>query len=646
MCGFAGCFEFRRSSSAERLRDVVGRMNRALSHRGPDDEGVWLDAERGIALGHRRLSIVDLSPAGHQPMVSGSGRYVIAYNGEIYNHRDLRRELEASGTTFRGNSDTEVIVEGSDAWTPAALIERINGMFAYALWDRQQQELYLVRDRLGIKPLYWGYRNGWLLFGSELKAFRAHDGWEPRINRGAIAAYLRHTYIPAPFTVYEGVHKLEPGTFAKFRADGAGEPIITRFWDLQRVAEAGLSSRLDLSDAEAVDQLHDLLKDAVGRRMLADVPLGAFLSGGVDSSTVAALMQAQSSVPVRTYSIGFGADEFNEAPYARAVAEHLGTDHTELYVTPKDGLDTIPELADWYDEPFADSSQIPTLLLSKLTRRHVTVALSGDGGDELFAGYTRYFWALDLNRGLSRIPQPARRGLARALRAVPSTVWTEPLRHAPRAITRKINASRIEKLLQVLGSADQDSLYRQLLTLWVDPERVVLNGSELRGKLWDTSLTAGIGEFLERMQFLDTVTYLPDDILTKVDRASMAVALEVRVPIIDYRVVEFSWRLPVHQKVREGTGKWILRKVLDRYVPRELIDRPKMGFGVPIGDWLRGELREWAEDLLSERTLKEQGLLAAAPVRRAWQQHLNRDRDWEHHLWTVLMLQAWLRRWH
>ncbi len=617
------------------------RMNDTIVHRGPDGDGVWVDEAAGIALAHRRLAIVDLSPLGRQPMESADGRWVIAYNGEIYNFQDLRAELEARGRTFRSHSDTEVLVEGVSAWGVEATMRRLVGIFALALWDRQNRALHLARDQMGVKPLYWGRFGGTVLFGSQPKALRAHKDFRAGIDRDALTAYFRFAYIPAPHSVYQGVHKLEPGCILTFR--GGAEPVRTTYWSLEAAVQAGLSDRLDLSDAEAADRLEALLKDAIGRQMVADVPLGAFLSGGVDSSTVVALMQAQSSRPVRTFTIGFKEAGFDESADARAVAQHLGTDHTELTVEPAHALEVIPRLAEWYDEPFADSSQVPTFLVSELTRRSVTVALSGDGGDELFAGYNRYFLGSKLWRTMGPVPGALRGAAAGLIRAVPPGRWDALVGRLPGM--PRLAGDKLHKLASILGAADADALYRGLVSQWHHPEALVLGGREPHGLLWDERVGAAVPDFVERMQYLDAATYLPDDILAKVDRASMAVALEARVPLLDHRVVEFAWRLPLSQKIRGGQGKHLLRQVLYRHVPKAMIERPKMGFGVPIGEWMRGPLRDWAEDLLDERRLREDGVLDAATVRRFWAEHQSGRRNWQHRLWAVLMFQAWKARW-
>jgi asparagine synthase (glutamine-hydrolysing) len=615
-------------------------MTRSLQHRGPDDQGQWIDRDSGAGLVHLRLSIVDLSPAGHQPMTSADGRYVIIFNGEIYSFQEIRKDLEARGVTFRGHSDTEVILESIALFGLDATLKRMIGMFAIALWDKKERALTLIRDRLGIKPIYWAKFGSLFMFGSELKALRATPGWTPRIDRNAVAAYMRHNYIPAPHTIYEGVQKLEPGCVLTL--PWGKEPTITRFWSARSVAKDGLANPLHGTDTELTDQLELLLKDAVKRRMVADVPLGAFLSGGVDSSTVVALMQAAGMGAVKTFSIGFDIPGFDEAPHAAAVARHLKTDHTELTVTSQQALDVIPRLPDMFDEPFADSSQIPTYLVSAMTRKHVTVALSGDGGDELFGGYNRYHYTQRFWKSLSLMPPPLRRAAAAALLAVPPDRWTAVLSRLPFAPPQV--GDKLHKAASVLRLKSASELYRQLVTHW-EPDDIALNAREPQGILDDTTVDRDIPDLTGRMQFLDLVSYLPDDILTKVDRASMAVALEARVPLIDHRVVEFSWRLPRNMMMRNGVSKWILRQVLYRHLPQTLIDRPKMGFGVPLGDWLRGPLREWAETLLSERRLNDRGLLDTSKVRRRWGEHLKGQQNWQHPLWDVLMLEAWLERW-
>lgn len=618
-------------------------MAETLVHRGPDAGGTWVDDGAGVGLGHRRLSVIDLSPAGAQPMVSSCGRYVLCYNGEIYNADELRPLLADQGRTFRGHSDTEVIVEGCAAWGVRSTVERLIGMFAFALWDRQERRLSLVRDRLGIKPLYWSSTADGLLFGSELKALCAHRACPRAIDRDAVAAFLRLAYIPAPHTIYRGVAKLEPGCVLTLEGDGAG-PVIERFWSLAEQVRAGRAAPFVGSDGEAVEACQALLMDAVGRRMAADVPLGALLSGGVDSSAVVALMQAQSARRVRTFSIGFETDGFDEARHAAAVARHLDTDHTELTVTARQARDVIPSLPDLYDEPFADASQIPTVLVSALTRRAVTVALSGDGGDEVFAGYTRYLAAARFGRVLARTPRPLRAALAGAIRTPPPALWETVARALPPSRRPPHLADRLDKIAAIV-SADPDGFHRRLVSQWQRPEELALGGREPEGALWDGGLAAVVPDPVERMQYRDTLGYLPDDILAKVDRASMAASLEVRVPLLDHRVVALAWSLPRRLKIRDGTGKWVLRRVLARHLPTDLVERPKMGFAAPVGDWLRGPLRDWAQDLLTPAALERYGLVAPAPVQTALKEHVDGGRSRAYPLWCVLMLQSWCRRW-
>jgi asparagine synthase (glutamine-hydrolysing) len=640
MCGIAGVLISSTASRARLERDALA-MADSLAHRGPDDHGIWTDLDAGVALTHRRLSIVDLSPAGHQPMISAGGRFVITFNGEIYNFQDIRPELEARGCKFRGHSDTEVMLEAFATYGIAPTVKRLIGMFTIAIWDRHERTLTLIRDRLGIKPLYWANIGGLFLFGSELKALRAHPDWTPRIDRNALASFMRHNYIPAPHSIYEGVRKLEQGTILTISA--GAEPHIEAFWDARSVAKAGLANPVQGSDKELTDQLEALLLDAVKRRMVADVPVGAFLSGGIDSSTVAALMKASNTGPVQTYSIGFEQPGYNEAAHAAAVARHLGTQHTEMTVTSQNALDVIPHLPEYYDEPFADSSQIPTYLVSAMTRRHVTVALSGDGGDELFGGYTRYQFASRL-RALRLLPNPLRAAMAHMITAVPADRWSQLLSFIPEAIRPRQVGDKLHKFAAVLPCNSDTDLYRRLVTLW-EPDQVVLRAHEPNGVLLDPKIDTDFPDLLPRMQFLDLITYLPDDILTKVDRASMAVALEARVPLIDHRVVEFASRLPRAAKIRGGVSKWLLREVLYRHVPKELVERPKMGFGVPLGNWLRGPLRSWAENLLAEQKLREGGYFDPAAVRRVWDDHVRGGRNREYMLWNVLMFQTWRDRW-
>ena len=653
MCGIAGLWDPNHRLAARDALAGVRAMTTALRQRGPDDAGFFHDAAAGVALGHRRLAVIDLSPEGHQPMGSASGRFVIVFNGEVYNHRQLRAELAARGAVFRGHSDTEVMLAAIEAWGLDAALRRFIGMFAFALWDRRERTLTLVRDRLGIKPLYYGWAGAQFVFGSELKAITRAPAFDNPIDRDALCLLLRHNYINAPYSIYEGIAKLEPGTcltissrMARAHFDVPTLAASARtYWSARTVAEAGAANRLNLSDAAAVDALEELLRDAVALRMEADVPLGAFLSGGIDSSLVVALMQTQSQRPVQTFSIGFREKGYDEAVHARAVARHLGTDHHELYVTPQDALDVVPRLPEMFDEPFSDSSQLPTFLVAQLARRSVTVSLSGDGGDELFGGYLRYFKARDIERCLDWLPRGLRGYAAGSLKRHPQ-FYESMLAGAnaclPARARLKRPKSKVGVLAGMLEAGPREARYRLLMSHLRNPAAVVVGARELRTELSDPRLGAGVATTIERMMYSDLVTYLPGDILAKVDRASMAVSLEARVPLLDHRVVEFAWRVPMRQKVRHGQGKWLLRQVLHRHVPQSLIDRPKQGFGVPIGAWLRGPLREWAESLLSEHRLREEGYFDPAYVRRMLADHLAGKVNEGGRLWDVLVFQAWL----
>jgi asparagine synthase (glutamine-hydrolysing) len=648
MCGITGFFTPEPPPDAN---DLLRRMNDTIAHRGPDAQGQWFDPAQGVALAHRRLAIVDLTEEGRQPMRSASGRYIIVFNGEVYNFLRIRVDLERLGHRFRGHSDTEVMLAAFEEWGLEPSLRRFVGMFAFALWDSAQHELTLARDRLGKKPLYYSVTNGRLVFGSEIKALRAFPGFDADVDRGSLTLLLRYLYIPAPHTIYQGVSKLEAAHFVRFAARRHSVVELERrcYWNAAEIQAEASTNALSASADDVAGQLDELLRDAVQLRMIADVPLGAFLSGGIDSSLVVALMQSLSNRPVRTFTIGFIEHEYNEAEYAKAVARHLGTDHTELYLTPEETLAVIPRLPLLYDEPFADSSQIPTALVSAMARQHVTVALSGDGGDEGFAGYTRYVQARNICGRMSRVPPWLLRATSRGIPRVPMTVW-EGLAKLSRPITAgRLRTDgfgyRILRLADRLGCATPQQLYRHLMSYWVAPMKLVVGGQEPRTLLGDAPQKKDLDEFTDQMMLLDTLTYLPDDILVKVDRASMAVALEVRAPLLDHRVLEFAWRLPLALKLQDGRGKLVLRKVLSRYVPAELFERPKTGFAVPICRWLRGPLRDWAESLLDERRLEREGYLNPMPIRNVWRSVLTGRSEWVYGgelLWGVLMFQAWL----
>lgn len=640
MCGIAGVLDITRSTSGPELEAAAAAMAAPLCHRGPDDEGTWSDPAGGCGFGHRRLAILDLSHHGHQPMMSPDGRWVLVFNGEIYNFRELRARLEPSGWPFASACDTEVLLAAVATWGVARTLDRLNGMFAFAVWDRQRRALHLVRDRLGEKPLYWAHTGNTVLFGSELKALRAHPGFAPDVDPAGVAAFLHRGFVAGGRSIYRSVWQLPPGGVLTVAADGTVDR-PRRYWSVRDVAARGLSDQLD--EGEAAGALDRLLRDAVRLRMVADVPLGAFLSGGIDSSLVVALMQDQATRPVRTFTVGFDEDSVDEARHAAAVAGHLGTDHTEIRLTPAAAREVIPRLPEIYDEPFADPSQIPTALMCRHAREHVTVALSGDGGDEVFGGYNRYVLTRSLWQRVGWIPQPLRVMAGRALQRVPHRRLDEAAARLtpllPAGLRQRDPGGKLEKLARVLPARDEQAVFRMLTAVWEHPEAVVRNSdgfpADGAGQLLD------LGDPLHAMILADSETTLPDCMLTKVDRASMAASLEVRVPLLDHRVMELAWRLPVAAKVTGGQGKRVLREVLYRYVPRGLVERPKMGFDPPIGAWLTGPLRGWAEDLLAPRHLAASGMLDPGPIRRCWAEHLAGRRNHDYALWAVLMYRSW-----
>lgn len=624
MCGFSGFLTLKEnpSSSVELLR----KMGDAIFHRGPDDNGEWIDQDAGIGFSHRRLSIIDISAAGHQPMISACSRYVIAFNGEIYNHLDLRTRLASEGYRFSwiGHSDTETLLACFSVWGLKDTLSATVGMFAFALWDRETKVLSLARDRMGEKPLYYGWQNGVFLFGSELTALKVHPEFKAEINRDALALLMRYNYIPAPFSIYAGISKLLPGHYLQISsAQAVNELQSICYWELNSVVEAGLENPFIGTEVQAIDMLESQLIQSIGRQLMADVPLGAFLSGGIDSSTVVALMQKQSARPIKTFTIGFSEPGYDEAGHASAVSRYLGTEHTELYVQSHDALDVIPRLPEIYSEPFADSSQIPTYLVSQLAQQHVTVALSGDGGDELFGGYNPYQFAPRIWNTFDCLPLFLRRATASVLGHLPFP-------------------GKAKKVIELLNSPNREEFYRRLLSHWQNPNQLVLGANEQPTLLNSAGCWPSVESFPDWMMAMDAKTYMTDDILVKVDRAAMANSLETRVPMLDHQVVELAWRFPLSMKIRDGKGKWILREVLYRHVPREMIERPKKGFSVPIAFWLRGPLKDWAENLLQEKRLQDEGYFNVHMVRKMWADHLQNKANNSTKLWGVLMFQAWL----
>lgn len=652
MCGLTGFFQ--NKSTENTFQTIITQMNNQIIHRGPDSSGIWVDETSGIALGHRRLSILELSEAGHQPMLSACNRYVLVFNGEIYNHLELRKQLEVQSQApaiWRGHSDTETLLTCFSAWGIKKTLQATVGMFAIALWDKTNKALTLARDRLGEKPLYWGWQENTLLFGSELKALKAHPAFKANIDRNALALFLRHGYVPSPYSIYENIHKLSPGYFLTIPlAEGSLNKKISPepYWHFNDAVTTGLSNPFTGNDSEAIDALETQLSNSIKAQMLSDVPLGAFLSGGIDSSTIVSLMQAQSSRPVKTFTIGLQGNgtTYDETIHAKAVASHLGTDHTELHISSQDALNVIPKLPKIYCEPLSADSQIPTFLLSELTKKHVTVALSGDGGDELFGGYNRYLKAKAVWEKMQQLPPLARNTFARILRALPPSSWDKLFDVAkpilPKRFQIAIPGTKAQKLADVLSLSDEKSYFSRLTSHWQNPENIVIGAKEPPTLLTTDSAWPLTDCFEHSMMAMDAQNFLPEEVLVKVDRAAMANSLETRTPMIDHQVVELAWRMPLHMKIRNGQGKWLLRQVLYRHVPKELIERPKTGFGIPIDAWLRGTLREWAESLLDEQRLQKEGYFHPGPIRKLWEEHLSGKYNWQYQLWSVLMFQAWL----
>lgn len=642
MCGFAGYFGFQ--NAADSHRDALSRMARRLAHRGPDGEGFWFDESADIGLCHRRLAILDLTEAGKQPMISSSGRFVIAFNGEIYNYAESRKDLAAAGHTFRGHSDTETLVEAIAAWGLDATLKRCAGMFAFALWDRAERSLTLVRDRMGVKPLYYATTNKSILFGSDISAIAAHPGFDSRVDRQSLAAYTQFNAVPEPTSILEGVRKLAPGTWMKFDRDPNGGLHSTTgtYWSLREVAERSKKEGFIGSEAEAVNELEMLLKKSVQRRLVSDVPVGAFLSGGVDSATVVSIMRQVSDQPVKTFTIGSADADYDESDMARRIAKHLGCEHHEWIPSAQEIRDAIPQMGDVFQEPFADPSQIPTLLVSKLAQRHVKVSLSGDGGDELFGGYDRYIRMSGLWKKISRLPFPARRALGAALSMTPARLIEFANNALPQSKQLRDAGAKTQKLAAALCSRTQQDFYIAMRSFWPQSSSIVAGMEASDGREQYHPSPDGFS-FEETMMLQEQGGHLPDDLLVKLDRASMAVGLEAREPMLDHELVEFSWRLPLEWKIRNGQGKQILRRVLDRHIPREWFERPKQGFLLPLDTWMRGPLRDWAEDLLSESRIKRDGYLISAPIRSVWRRFLD-GAALQYPVWNILMFQVWLER--
>ena len=644
MCGIAGFVDQNLSDS-----ELVGNMMiKTLYHRGPDHSAIWKDEELGVMLGHTRLSILDTSAAGHQPMESHCGRYVMIFNGEIYNHLQLRKALSKKGysVAWRGHSDTETLLAAFSSWGINKSLQESVGMFGLALLDRRDRKLYLARDRMGEKPVYYGWQKNSFLFGSELKALKVHPNFQNRINRNSLSLLMRHNTIPSPHSIYEGIYKLPPGSILSLDLTNKIIDIET-YWTMKQSVQSALENPFQGGEQEATDELESILTQSVRNQMMSDVPLGAFLSGGIDSSTIVALMQSQSVDKIKTFSIGFNEDDYNEAVQARHVANYLGTEHNELYLSSSEALDVIPKLPSMFDEPFSDSSQIPTYLVSKLAKERVDVSLSGDGGDEIFGGYNRHVWVKSIWDKTKFLPLVSRRLIFFAITSLSPASWNKFFSLCSSILPKSFRASqpgdKMHKIAILITADSPFSMYKNLVSHWNNPASIVLGSKEPETLLSDFSVIPNLLNIEEEMMFLDAITYLSDDILTKVDRSAMSVSLETRVPILDHKVIEFAWRLPLHMKIKNGQGKWILRQVLNNHIPRELVERPKMGFGVPINSWLRGPLIDWAEDLLEPSKMKNEGFLNSKEITKKWKEHKSGKHDWQHHLWDVLMFQAWLK---
>jgi len=646
MCGISGYY----SKSSSINQGIINKMNLAISHRGPDSSGVWLDKKYGIVLGHQRLSIIDLSGAGKQPMASNSGRFILTYNGEIYNHLEIRAELEKNKSfiKWQGRSDTETLIEALDFWGIETTLKKIEGMFAFGLWDKKKHCLTLARDRIGEKPLYFGWQgigtDKAFIFGSELKALKAHPAFKGEINRDAISLQLRHSCIPAPYSIYKNINKLLPGHYLQLKESDLEKgllPSSINYWSLIENAIYGNNNLLKINDIDIQNELENLLKLSVKKQMISDVPLGVFLSGGIDSSLISALLQSHSNKPIKTFTIGFNENDYSEAHHAKKIASHLSTEHTELYVSSKQAMEVIPKLPYIYDEPFSDTSQIPTFLVSQIAKKNVKVALSGDGGDELFCGYNRYVFSKKFTSILNLMPLSLRKIISSSLTLIPPHKWDQLSKFLPSSYQYSEFGNKIYKGANALEAKDLYELYNILCSSWQNPTSVVLNSQEPSTLLTKLKFQIGKLNNQQKMMALDFLTYLPDDILVKVDRASMASSLETRAPMLDHKLIEYVWKIPHSLKLRDGNGKWILRKILKKYIPEKLTERPKMGFGIPIESWLRGPLRDWTENLLEEKKLEEEGYFNSKLIRKKWRDHLHGKNNWHKQLWDILMFQAW-----
>ena len=639
MCGIAGFLDHSRESSDQGMQSITKSMVETLKHRGPNHQGIWVDEECGLALGHQRLSIIDLSAAGNQPMVSQDSRYVISYNGEIYNASEIGNELRKIGVKFKGHADTEVLIEAFSHWGIRGTLKKLIGMFAFALWDRKKKELMLCRDRIGIKPLYWAEFGDSILFASEIKALKKHPKWNSKINHESLNSFFLYNYVPGPKTIFEKVHKMQPGTIITVSPHKI--PSIEKYWSLEEVIRSNKNQNLEITQKETEEELEKLLNDSVSKRLVSDVPLGVLLSGGVDSSLVASLAQKNSGKPIKTFTVGFDEDNYNEAPYSKKIAEYLRTDHNELYLSPKDVIELTPLLSSIYDEPFADSSQIPTTLISKFAKKEVTVSLSGDGGDEVFLGYNRHYWANVIWKIFGKIHKAPRKLIAKIILSVPPMVWESFFYLLPKRVRPNQIGDKLHKVGKTIDSDSADEIYEKLISTYNAEDMPVKTTENITQDSAQDEISKLLPNFIERMSYKDTMGYLPDDILTKVDRASMSIGLENRVPLLDHRIIEFTWKLPLSIRMEHGKRKILLKKILSKSIPKKLISRPKSGFGIPLDAWLRGSLKEWAEDMLNKDSLKNDEFLDSKKIQTLWKQHQSKRYNHQNQLWAILMFQSW-----